>query len=118
IAHPERYSEVISNVEVLNDFIDEGCLFQLNAGSVRGDFGKDVKKTAEKLIKAGVYSFIGSDAHNNKSRNTGILEESQEVFKKNILLRSVFLENEVKLLNNEDINYEGSKLKRKKFFFI
>ena len=118
IAHPERYSEVISNVEVLNQFIDEGCLFQLNAGSIRGDFGKDVKKTAEKLIKYGVYSFIGSDAHNNKSRNTGILEESQEVFKKNILLRSVFLENEVKLLNNEDMYYEGNKLKRKKFFFI
>ena len=118
IAHPERYSEVTSNVEVLNQFIDEGCLFQLNAGSIRGDFGKDVKKTAEKLIKSGVYAFIGSDAHNNRGRNTGILEESQEVFKKNILLRSVFLENEVKLLNNKDINYEGSKLKRKKFFFI
>lgn len=118
IAHPERYSEVISNVEVLNQFIDEGCLFQLNAGSVRGDFGKDVKKTAEKLIKYGVYAFIGSDAHNNKSRNTGIFEESQEVFKKNILLRSVFLENEVKLINNQDIYYEGSKLKNKKFFFI
>ena len=118
IAHPERYSEVISNVEVLNQFIDEGCLFQLNAGSIRGDFGKDVKKTAEKLIKSGVYSFIGSDAHNNKGRNTGIFEESQEVFKKNILLRSVFLENEVRLINNQDINYEGNKLKRKKFFFI
>lgn len=118
IAHPERYSEVISNVEVLNQFIDEGCLFQLNAGSVRGDFGKDVKKTAEKLIKYGVYSFIGSDAHNNKSRNTGILEESQEVFKKNSYLEEVFLDNSKKLLNNEDISYEGSKLKKKKFFFI
>lgn len=118
IAHPERYSEVISNIEVLNQFIDEGCLFQLNAGSIRGDFGKDVKKTAEKLIKSGVYAFIGSDAHNNKGRNTGIFEESQEIFKKNILLRSVFLENEVKLLNNEEIIYEGSKLKKKKFFFI
>ena len=118
IAHPERYSEVISNVEVLNQFIDEGCLFQLNAGSIRGDFGKDVKKTAENLIKSGVYAFIGSDAHNNKSRNTGILEESQEVFKKNSYLEEVFLDNSKKLLNNEDINYEGSKLKKKKFFFI
>lgn len=118
IAHPERYSEVISNVEVLNDFIDEGCLFQINAGSIRGDFGKDVKKTAEKLIKSGVYAFIGSDAHNNMGRNTGILEESQEVFKKNNYLEEVFLDNSKKLLNNEDIYYEGSKLKKKKFFFI
>lgn len=118
IAHPERYSEVIKNIEVLNDFINEGCLFQLNAGSIRGDFGKDVKKTAEKLIKFGAYAFIGSDAHNNKNRNTGILEEYQEVFNKNILLKEVFLENSEKLLRNEDIQHEGTKLRNKRFIFF
>lgn len=118
IAHPERYSDVIGNIEVLNQFIDEGCLLQLNAGSIRGDFGKTVKKTAEKLIKAGAYSFIGSDAHNNQNRNTGIVEELEEVFNKNILLKSVFLENEVKLINNEEIKYRGNKLKNKRFIFF
>lgn len=118
IAHPERYSEVIKNAEVLNKFIEEGCLFQLNAGSIRGFFGKDVKKTAETLIKNNVYSFIGSDAHNNSSRNTGIKEEYQEVFKKNKDLENIFLDNSNKLLDNEEIQFEGKLIKKKKGFFF
>lgn len=118
IAHPERYLEVIKKPEALNPFIEEGCLFQLNAGSIRGFFGKAVKKTAETLIKNSVYSFIGSDAHNNSSRNTGIKEEYQEVFKKNKELENIFLDNSNKLLNNEEIQFEGKMIKKKKGFFF
>lgn len=118
IAHPERYLEVIKNAEVLNPFIEEGCLFQLNAGSIRGFFGKDVKKTAENLMKNNVYSFIGSDAHNNSSRNTGIKEEYQEVFKKNKELENIFLDNSNKLLNDEEIGFKGNMIKKKKGFFF
>lgn len=118
IAHPERYSDVIKKPETLNIFIEEGCLFQLNAGSIRGFFGKDVKKAAETLMKNNVYSFIGSDAHNNSSRNTGIKEEYQEVFKKNKDLENIFLDNSNKLLNNEEIQFEGKLIKKKKGFFF
>ncbi len=118
IAHPERYSEVIKKPETLNPFIEEGCLFQLNAGSIRGFFGKDVKKAAETLIKNNIYSFIGSDAHNNSSRNTGIKEEYQEVFKKNKELEYIFLENSSKLLNDEEIEFKGNIIKKKKGFFF
>lgn len=118
IAHPERYIEIIKKPETLNPFIEEGCLFQLNAGSIRGDFGKDVKKTAEILIKNNIYGFIGSDAHNNSSRNTGIKEEYQEVFKKNKDLEHIFLENSNKLLNDEEIEFEGKIIKKKKRFFF
>ena len=118
IAHPERYSEVIRNPEVLNDFIEEGCLFQLNAGSIRGDFGKDSKKTAELLVKNGVYSFVGSDAHNNSFRRTGIKEECKEVFKRNIDLRKIFMENSIKLLNNEEIEFTGNLIKKKRGLFF
>ncbi|GAA0070287.1 exopolysaccharide biosynthesis protein [Clostridium sardiniense] len=118
IAHPERYLEVIKKPEIINPFIEEGCLFQLNAGSIRGFFGKDVKKTAETLIKNNVYSFIGSDAHNNSSRNTGIKEEYQEVFKKNKDLENIFLDNSNKLLDNEEIQFKGKMIKKKKGFFF
>lgn len=118
IAHPERYSDVIKKPETLNIFIEEGCLFQLNAGSIRGFFGKDVKKTAETLIKNNVYSFIGSDGHNNRSRNTGIKEEYQEVFKKNKNLEDIFFESYNRLLKNEEIHFEGKMIKKKKGFFF
>lgn len=118
IAHPERYSEVIRKPEVLNPFIEEGCLFQLNAGSIRGDFGKDAKKSAETLIKNGIYAFIGSDAHNDSSRKTGIKREYEEVFKKNRALEDIFLENSKRLLNNEEIEFQGNIIKKKRGLFF
>lgn len=116
IAHPERYLDVIKNPERLNELIDEGCLFQLNAGSIRGDFGRDVKKTSETLIKHSVYGFIGSDAHDNNRRRTGILDECREVFKKNRRIEEIFAENTEKLLKNEEIFFQGNRVKKRGFF--
>lgn len=64
IAHPERYTYVMNDETLLNDFIREGCLFQINAISLRGDFGKKVKATADKLVKNNIVDFIASDSHN------------------------------------------------------
>ncbi|MGL4773685.1 MAG: tyrosine-protein phosphatase, partial [Clostridium sp.] len=46
IAHPERYKPFVDNPGKINRFIEEGYLFQLNAGSIAGEFGKDVQKLA------------------------------------------------------------------------
>ena len=46
IAHPERYKPFIKKPSMINSLIKEGMLFQLNAGSITGSFGKEVKKTA------------------------------------------------------------------------
>lgn len=73
---------------------------------------------AELLIKNGVYSFVGSDAHNNSFRRTGIKEECKEVFKKNIALRKIFMENSIKLLNNEEIEFTGNLIKKKRGLFF
>ncbi|MGL4570203.1 MAG: tyrosine-protein phosphatase [Clostridium sp.] len=118
IAHPERYHEVIRDATILNDFIDEGCLFQLNAGSILGFFGKDVKKCAEKLCKNSLYSFIGSDAHNNQSRNTGIMEGINEVKKINSRLYKEILVNSKTLIKNDEVIFGGEKFKKKKGFFL
>lgn len=74
IAHPERYMYTLKKPSVLNDFIKEGCLFQINSGSLTGLFGKDIKNTAELLVKSGIVSFIGSDAHTTSKRCPGLLK--------------------------------------------
>lgn len=108
IAHPERYSYIIDNPEVVNKFIKEGCLFQLNYGSLTGKFGKQVKRISEILLKYGVYSFIGSDAHDLEMRNTEI--------KKRYLKRDqikLFSENGKKIIENKKIDYLGKQIRNK-----
>ena len=114
IAHPERYRSIIKNPVDINRFIDEGYLFQLDSGSLTGEFGKEVKKTAEILLANGIYNFIGSDAHNIKSRNTGIGEAVSLADNKKNGIKKVFQESSKKMLNNEKIDFLGKRIKKKK----
>ncbi len=74
IAHPERYTYMMEDLNRINPFVDEGCLFQVNSGSITGIFGKQVQKTARVLIENGLCNFIASDAHTNGRRNTGLAD--------------------------------------------
>ena len=113
IAHPERYVPIIENPVLINKFINEGYLFQVNAGSLEGKFGKKIKKTTELLISNGIYSFIGSDAHNEKSRPTGLSEAFKIANKLNEKSEELFIANSIKILNNEDVTFCGHKIKKK-----
>lgn len=115
IAHPERYKPFIKKPSMINALIKEGMLFQMNAGSITGSFGKDVKKTAARYLEHNVYSFMGSDAHRDRGRDTDItealkcLERSQK--------RS-FISNSEAMLENEDVAFRGTAVKEKKFLGI
>jgi len=110
IAHPERYRKFIDNPNLINEFINEGYLFQLNTGSLKGDFGTEVKKLSEKLIKNKVYSFIGSDAHRDEKRNTDM-----SVVKETIKDKGYFdylNESGEELLENKEIKFVGNLIKK------
>ena len=115
IAHPERYKPFIKKPSMINKLINEGMLFQMNAGSISGDFGKDVKKTAAKYLEHNVYSFIGSDAHRDRGRDTDISEAL------NILelpQKKEFINNGKVMLQNGDVEFKGTAVKEKKFLGI
>lgn len=65
LAHPERYNFFHKNFEEYNKLINAGCLLQLNLLSVVGYYGESITEIAKKLLKKGMYSFVGSDAHHN-----------------------------------------------------
>jgi len=101
IAHPERYRYIIEDIERLNRLIHEGCLFQLNVGSIDGVFGKKAKKCAEELLKKGVYDFIGSDGHGIETRKV-ILRKTIVEQKKNNMEKMLYLgENNRDFLNDQ-----------------
>ncbi|WP_294130881.1 tyrosine-protein phosphatase [uncultured Clostridium sp.] len=115
IAHPERYKLFIKKPSMINVLINEGMLFQMNAGSITGKFGRDVKKTATKYLEHNIYSFIGSDAHRDRGRDTDISEAL------NILelpQKKEFINNGKVMLQNGDVEFKGTTVKEKKFLGI
>ncbi len=66
LAHVERYLYFSKDTGPLYDLHHAGVVFQLNLLSLAGFYGKEVKKQAEKLLKAGLIGMVGSDCHNNR----------------------------------------------------
>lgn len=116
IAHPERYIPFIKKPSLINDFIKEGYLFQLNTGSIVGDFGKEVKKLALNYLGNGVYYILGSDAHSDVRRNTNISEECLNILDN---YREYFIRNGQLILDDKEVNRKINIIKeRKKIFGI
>lgn len=68
ISHPERNLEIAFKTQRYFEMIRMGCLGQVTAMSLTGEFGGDVKRVAEKLLKARLVQIIASDAHSKNSR--------------------------------------------------
>ena len=69
IAHPERYESVQNNIHLVHQWIQAGCLMQIDAGSLNGTLGKSAEKSAIQIIQNRMCHLIGSDAHNDGRRN-------------------------------------------------
>ncbi len=117
IAHPERYAYIMEKNSIINSFIDEHCLFQINSGSITGIFGKKVQKTSEILISHGICDFIASDAHSTGRRCPSIraaLDIANSI-NKGIDIRTQ--ENAEKLLSNNNIDKIADKINEKRSIF-
>lgn len=113
IAHPERYKLFIKKPEKINKLIDEGYLFQLNTGSLTGDFGEKVKKTAKLFLKHNIYSVVGSDGHRDNWRTTN-MTPFLDIIKENQIAN--FKDNSVNIIQNNNINFNGKRVKKRRLF--
>ncbi|MBW9173585.1 exopolysaccharide biosynthesis protein [Clostridium estertheticum] len=117
IAHPERYEYIIESLPAINDFINEGCLFQINAGSLQGLFGKQVQKCAKLLVKEGLVNFIASDAHSINRRCPGLMEGFREATLLDKDIEKNLSSNLELMLIDKDIEVSMEKIKKKKNIF-
>ena len=69
IAHPERYEPVQKDIYLVDQWIQAGCLMQIDAGSLNGTLGQSAQKSATQIIENRMCHLIGSDAHNDGRRN-------------------------------------------------
>jgi protein-tyrosine phosphatase len=68
ITHPERNPILQHNPQWLVPWIDAGCLVQVTASSLTGNWGARALRTAKWLLKQNAVHVLATDAHNTRSR--------------------------------------------------
>lgn len=81
LAHIERYRALMEDVYKLEDYIDMGCLTQVNVSSFV-DAPKKVRKKLFNLLDTGHIHLLGSDCHNLDSRPPEYEEGVNEIIAK------------------------------------
>lgn len=105
LAHPERYTMVQKNFDLLYELSDLGILFQCNYGSILGLYGMSAKSIMKKMLKHNLVSFLGSDVHRAKTIYPKIPKAIQKIQKyiSSEELKYLTTENAEKILNGEHI---------------
>lgn len=68
LAHPERNKGLLRKPSKLSPFIRQGCLLQITASSLVGNFGAPARQLAHALLEQRLVNVIASDAHNLRHR--------------------------------------------------
>jgi protein-tyrosine phosphatase len=78
LTHPERNGSLQGRLDVLEPLVQRGCLIQVTAGSILGEFGRDPRTTALRLLKHRLVHFVATDAHSPTFRKP-LLQEAYQV---------------------------------------
>lgn len=70
VGHPERYLYIQNDPTILNLWMDMGCLFQVNRGSLMGRFGVAAQELSWAMLERGFICAVASDAHSPLMRTT------------------------------------------------
>jgi protein-tyrosine phosphatase len=92
ITHPERNLEIARSPKRYYKMIKMGCLGQVTAMSLTGEFGPEVKRVAERLLAHQLIHFIASDTHSVNGRPPVLslaVKEAEKIAGKEEALRMV-----------------------------
>jgi protein-tyrosine phosphatase len=63
LAHPERHPFVLRDLHSLDGLLERGVNLQVTAPTLLGQYGAQVRRAAEALLRAGSYVLAASDRH-------------------------------------------------------
>lgn len=108
LAHPERYTFVQQEPELIYDLVQKGVLMQANYASILGYYGQKAQWMVTKLLENNMIHFLGSDVHRQNTiypKIPQILEELQELIGEKKLEELTTI-NPKLVLNNKRIDIE------------
>lgn len=104
LAHPERYSFVQKDPELLYDLVDKGVLLQANYGSIIGQYGNKAKVLVKKMLQSKLVHFLGTDVHREGTIYTRIpdcLDELRNIIDDDYLNELTTINAELALANKK-----------------
>ena len=108
LAHPERYSYVQKDPDLIYDLIEKGVLMQSNYGSIIGQYGEKAQIIVRKFFENNMVHFLGSDVHRPNTiypKIPQILREIESIIGSE-KLEELTTKNPKLLLNNKKIEIE------------
>lgn len=108
VAHPERYRYIQEEPELLNTWLEMGCLLQINRGSLMGRFGDGAAALAYAMVERGFAAVVASDAHSHV-RRTPYMADVRDVISREFSPQKahVLLEkNPSKILQDQEVYME------------
>ena len=72
LAHPERYRFIQEDLELACYLEEQGCVLQVNCGSLTGDFGRECQHVARFLLRNGLVGVLATDSHDSVYRSPDI----------------------------------------------
>ena len=79
IAHPERNRDIQADYQKFLLLAKTGCLFQLTAASIIGDFGESAQQMAYRIIEEDKATLVASDMHSVKRRPPKMMAAFQQI---------------------------------------
>lgn len=120
IVHPERNEELRVNHRKMYNLIRKGAIAQITAGSLLGDFGKNIEKFTHQLIEANLTHLIASDAHHATKRPFR-LKGAMDLVKQRYGVETyyMFIENSQLVVDDMHVNrFEPTQIKGKRNWFF
>ena len=108
VAHPERYSYIQYDPELINKWYRMGCLMQINRGSLLGRFGIRAQEMAVDIVERNFAAVVASDAHSSQMR-TPWMEDVKKLLVQEFspsCARMLLLENPSRILKDLPITME------------
>lgn len=118
IVHPERNNKILHHPEVLQEFLEQGCLTQVTASSYVGVFGKEIADLSERLIDAGQVATFASDVHSLAKRESRMTDAYEKLASQNKADVEIFQNNAKSIINGDQVNLNWKMLGKKRRFWI